>query len=177
MDVLNSFKTKICGKGEILLFKGAISKYVFYVVKGCLKHYFIDKKGKEHILQFAPEDWLVTDIESFTFGHPAATFIEAVEDTELILITKDYLDNTDRLNKVDLLKQNGKLIKNIVAANRRLASILGSSAGERYAEFTSTYPSLVKRLPLKHIASYIGVTPEYLSEIRRKIAKSGRSIS
>lgn len=164
-------KTKIFNKGEILLNKGDVCKYGFWVVSGCLISYIIDNEDKKHILQFAPEDWFVSDVESFVYGSKSATYIEAIEKTEVKLFPKILLENLNDLGKNELWKQNQKLIRNIISINRRLASILGSSAEERYLEFCQTYPTLLNRLPLKLIASYIGITPEYLSEIRRKPIK------
>lgn len=158
-------------KGQIVLYKGDVCKYGFFVKKGCLKSYVIDKSGKEHILQFAPENWFVSDIESLLTGKPSKTFIEAVEETEVELFPKSYLDKKYLMTKEELLLQNQKLIRNILMTNRRLASILSATGEERYLDFLNTYPSLAQRLPLKLIASYIGITPEYLSDIRKKLAK------
>lgn len=168
---MNNRKSRTYQKGELVLCTGEICKYGYFVVKGCLKSYVVDKSGKEHILQFAPENWFVSDIESFTTGIPSNTFIEAVEHTEVKLFPKSHFENKESLSKDELILQNQKLIRNILVTNKRLASILVATGEERYLDFLKTYPSLVQRLPLKLIASYIGVTPEYLSEIRRKLAK------
>jgi len=169
--MVSNAKNKFYSKGEIFLNKGDICKHGFLVISGCLKSYIIDKRGKEHVLQFAPENWFVSDIESYVSGKPSTTFIEAIEPTEVKLIPNVFVGNHDALNKEDLIIQNQKLIKNILATNKRLASILASSAEERYIEFTKTYPSLVQRLPLKLIASYIGITPEHLSVIRKDLTQ------
>lgn len=158
-------------KGQVLLNKGDICKYVYYVKSGCLKSYVIDKSGKEHILQFAPENWFVSDIESLITGNPSNTFIEAIEQTEAELLPKSFLEKKDLMTKDELFLQNQKLIRNILMTNRRLASVLSATGEERYLEFLRTYQSLAQRLPLKSIASYIGVTPEYLSDIRKKLSK------
>ena len=163
--------TKTYNKGEIILHKGDICKFGFFVLSGCLKSYVIDKSGKEHILQFAPEHWFVSDIDSFVTGKPSNTYIEAIEITEVRLFRNVLFERKEQLTKEELIEQNKKLILNILATNKRLASILAATAEERYLDFITTYPSLVQRLPLKLIAAYIGVTPEYLSDVRRKLAK------
>lgn len=171
MEFIDGLETlKIIKKTTILL-EGSVCKSSYFVVSGCLKSFIIDKSGKEHILQFTPENWMVTDLDSFINQTPSKTYIEAIEDSELKVLPKSFFDNLQELGKEQLLEQNRKLIKNIIAVNKRLASILGTTAGERYLEFIETYPTLVQRLPQKLIASYIGITPEYLSEIRNKLSK------
>lgn len=163
-------ETKIVSKGTILLKQGEYCKVIYKVTKGCLKSYVIDNSGKEHILQFAPDDWRISDLDSFLNDKPTEIFIMAIEDSEVVVLRIDSLLNYQLLNRPQLEDLCSKLLKNTVANNRRLIALLASTAEERYTEFTKIYPSLVQRLPLKLIASYIGITPEYLSEIRRKIA-------
>ncbi|WP_316635021.1 Crp/Fnr family transcriptional regulator [uncultured Flavobacterium sp.] len=169
MEFLNNLETKNVSKGTILLHQGDLCKAVYKVVKGCLKSYVTDNTGKEHILQFAPEEWQISDLDSFLNDKPTAVFIEAIEDSEIIILSKDFLLNYKSFDRPALVELNNKLLHNIIATNRRLIALLTVSAEERYIDFTQTYPNLVQRLSLKLIASYIGITPEYLSEIRRKI--------
>lgn len=170
MDFIKDLPTKTVEKGKLLLRKNEPCKFIYIVISGCLKSYIIDKTGKDHILQFTPENWMVTDLDSFTNNVPSKTYIEAIELTEIKMIPKSFFENTANMGKEELLEQNKKLIKNIILANKRVALILGSTAEERYLDFCATYPTLVKRISLKLIASYIGITPEYLSELRRKLA-------
>jgi len=170
MSFIHDLNNKEVAKGELLLREGEICRHGYFVVRGCLKSYVLDKMGKEYILHFAPENWMVSDLDSFTNDVPSKTFIEAVEDSDVKLLPQSFFDRPEQLNQRELYAQNQKLIKNIIVANKRLTSILSASAKERYLEFCETYPNLVQRLPLKLIAAYIGITPEYLSEIRRKIA-------
>lgn len=169
MEILIEGKTKIVSKGTILIQQGDFCQVVFKVVKGCLKSYAIDKAGKEHIVQFAPEDWYISDLDSFMNNKPSTIFIDAIEDSEVLLLTKPNQSDEDP-GKSALIEVNNRLVRNIISINSRLIALLVSSAEERYIGFMQIYPSLVQRLPLKLIASYIGITPEYLSEIRRKIA-------
>ncbi len=164
-------ETKIIAKGEILLKQGEIAKYGYFVKSGCLKSYAIDKAGKEHIMQFAPESWMISDIDSFTNQVPSLVFIEALEKSEVAIVSKSGFKEIDSLDKESVVDIAIKFRNNLIASNKRIIGLLSATAEQRYMDFTETYPTLTQRLPLKHIASYIGVTPEYLSDIRRKIAE------
>lgn len=170
MELLEE-RIRIYSRGDLLVRKGDVCKWGFMVVSGCLRSYVVDGNGREHVLQFAPENWLITDVESMLTGRPSSTFIEAVEDTAVRRFPNIYDRKSELLTKSELVEQNVKLMRHIAATNRKLVSMLSSTAEERYAEFNATYPSLIQRLPLKQIASYLGITPEYLSDIRRKIAR------
>jgi CRP-like cAMP-binding protein len=172
MDNIKVSKTKKILKGDILLSYGDIAKYTYRVESGCLKSYVIDNAGKEHILQFAPEDWLIGDMDSATNKKPSVIFIDAIEDSEVSFIATSGFGDFHSLEKELLAGISIKLRNNLIATNKRIISLLSATAKERYIEFTQTYPTLVQRLPLKLIASYIGITPEYLSDLRRKISKS-----
>ncbi|MBM1104566.1 Crp/Fnr family transcriptional regulator [Aurantibacter crassamenti] len=158
-------------KGEILLKQGEITKYGYFVNRGCLKSYAVDNAGKEHIMQFAPENWMISDLDSFTNQVPSLVSIEAIEDSEVSLISRSDFGDFSKLEKKTLIELAIKSRNNMIATNKRIIGLLSWSSEKRYLDFTETYPTLVQRLPLKLIASYIGVTPEYLSDIRRKIAK------
>jgi len=168
---LIELQTKEYKKGSILISPGEYSKYAYQVIKGCLKSYFVDKAGKECILQFAPEGWAISDMDSYVNKVPATLFIDAIEDTEVILMNKPFPSFFSDISNGTSLELINKLTNNIIAANKRMALLLSSTAEERYLNFLDTYPALSQRLPLKLIASYIGITPEYLSEIRNKMAK------
>lgn len=163
-------KSKTVEKGTLLLSKGEIVKSAFRVEKGCLKSYVIDDKGKEHILQFAPEGWLITDMNSLFNSLPSSVFIEAIEDSEVTFIPNTVY-NSEKLEPSQLMEANMRLVRNIIALNKRLTLLLASSAEDRYLDFIETYPTLFQRLPLKLIASYLGVTPQYISEIRKNQLK------
>ena len=108
---------------------------------------------------------------SFFHQQPSDIFIEAIEDSEVELYSRAVLTEMENLGSNALMQMNSKLRNNLIATNKRLIAMLSATAEERYVGFTETYPTLVQRLPLKLIASYIGITPEYLSEIRRKLAR------
>ena len=164
-------KTKQVSKGDILLNLGEIASFIYRVEIGCLKSYVIDNTGKKHILQFAPENWLISDLDSFINGKPSIIFIEAIEDSTVSIIPKSSFSDLYSLEKEVIIETNIKYRNNLIATNKRIISLLSATAEERYIAFTETYPTLIQRISLKLIASYIGITPEYLSDIRRKMAK------
>lgn len=170
MTIFETGKIKSIAKGTILLREGEVCRFGCRVISGCLKSYLVDRSGKEHIIQFAPENWIITDMESLFYQTPSHIFIEAIEDTEVHWIQSDMAEVWEKTSKEVLLTQIKMLTRNIITSNKRTRMLLSSSGEERYRDFLSTYPTLAQRLPLKLIASYIGITPEYLSEIRRKVA-------
>jgi CRP-like cAMP-binding protein len=121
-------------------------------------------------MQFAPEGWIITDMNSLFNNVPSDITIEAIEDSEVYWIESEMLDIWGNASREVLLEQINMLRRNIITANKRTRMLLSSTSEERYIDFIQTYPSLTQRLPLKLIAAYIGITPEYLSEIRRKVA-------
>ncbi|WP_020535656.1 Crp/Fnr family transcriptional regulator [Lewinella cohaerens] len=171
MATIKFSKTKKVSKGDLLLSVGDTTLYAYKVESGCLRSYVIDNAGKEHILQFAPEDWIIGDMGSYTNGDPSTIFIDALEESEVSFISAADFRDFHSLEKELLVEMSIKLRNNVIAANKRIISLLSATAEERYISFTQTYPTLVQRLPLKLIASYIGITPEYLSDLRRKMAK------
>jgi CRP-like cAMP-binding protein len=124
MDIFNNLESKNIAKGMILLNHGEICNVAYKVLKGCLKSYVIDKSGKEHILQFAPEGWFISDMDSFFNNKPSATIIEAIEDSQVLLITKSTLGNIEKFDKEILIEQNERLFRNLIATNKRLINYL-----------------------------------------------------
>ena len=178
MDNLNlilhknpDIKPKSYPKGKILQYAGELSDKVFYVKSGLLKSYTIDDKGKEHIFLFAPEGWIISDIGSDVLEKEAELFIETLEESEVVSLSrKDALAgdfNTEQLTKTQRL-----LFRRITVLQRRLIMMMSATAQERYEHFLETYPALPNRVPQRMIASYLGITPEALSKIRGKMARS-----
>jgi len=170
MKIFEAGKIKLIEKGTILLRQGEVCRFGCKVISGCLKSYVVDRAGKEHIIQFAPEGWLITDMESLFNETPSTIFIEAIEDAEVHWIQNDMLEAWKDASREELTEQIRLLTRNIITANKRTRMLLSSTGEERYHDFLKTYPNLAQRLSLKLIAAYIGITPEYLSEIRRKVA-------
>lgn len=169
MDILQGLTTRHFAKGAHLQLAGEVSQFAFRTTSGCLKGYIVDSSGKEHIVQFAPEEWIISDINSLLNQVPARMFISALENSEVQLIPRAALLDMSQYDPQTLGRLNLVLLNNMAAVNRRLMAMLGSSAEERYQEFISQYPGFSNRIPQKLIASYIGITPEYLSELRRKM--------
>ena len=157
-------------KGDILQREGENCSKVFFVKKGLLRSYTIDDKGKEHIFMFAPESWVIADVESQEFNQPAKLFIDCIEESEVIVLDRRLLSRSD-LN-VDQLKNNVNLLSRRVAVlQRRVIMLMSTSAKDRYEFFLETYPKIPNRVPQRMIASYLGITPQALSTIRGKITR------
>ena len=154
-------------KRQFLLHEGEVCKYSCFVIKGCLRSYRISNDGNEHILRFAVENWWINDNESYNSGEPAKSNIDALEDTEVILILKGNLDLL--LVKIPSVKMliERLLARSYDASQNRIYLNISSTAEEKYNHFIKTYPSLLARLPLRTIASYLGVSRETLSRIRK----------
>jgi len=156
--------------GEFLLREGEYCQYIFFVEEGLLRQYGIDYKGKEHILQFGPENWFLTDRESSYMGHPSLFFIQALEDSRVLLLEEDFI--LKLTEEVDgFLGFNNRLLHNHVhQQTKRIYELLSATAEERYLSFIKTYPDLLLRVPQWMVASYLGITPESLSRVRKEMA-------
>lgn len=166
------FVSKHILKKELVLRQGEICRFEAFVVSGCFRLFNTDREGNEHVLYFAVTDWWITDIDSFTSKTPAYLTIQAMEDSEILLITKEdkeklYVD----LPKVEKLFRI-MTQKNLVSLQRRLIRNHSSSAEDRYLYFVATYPEIAKKLTNLQIAAYLGITHEFVSKIRSKIYKS-----
>lgn len=158
-------KVKVVPKGTILQYQGDQSGTGYYVKKGLLKSYIIDDKGKEHIFMFAPENWIISDIESQIFDTPSELFIETLEDSEIYILKKELLNQSlvpDHLVKSEVIR----LLKRISVLQKRVIMLMSAPAIKRFEHFMETYPDIIHRVPQKMIASYLGITPEALSKIK-----------
>jgi CRP-like cAMP-binding protein len=156
-------------KKQYLLQEGDVCKIIAFVEKGALRAYSIGEKGAEHIIQFALEGWTISDLYSFMTGEPATYNIDALEDSELVLISKSAQE--ELLKKVPKYESyiRMQLTGAYLAMQKRLTSIISLPLEERYSNFTSIYPNIVQRVPQHMIASYMGLTPETLSRVRKKM--------
>ena len=161
-------------KGHVLLHAGSQSHQGYFVLQGCLRSYVVDNKGKEHVMQFAPEGWVVGDMKSATRKTPATLNIDALEPSVVLVLNEDVMSKELPRRPEQVEELMTKFRNNIIALNDRIHDLLAASGEQRYLRFIETYPSLVQRLPQKLIASYLGVTPESLSRIRRSIVKKGK---
>ena len=158
-------------KYQFLLNEGDVCRYLGFVNSGCLREYTIDKKGNEHIIQFAIADWWVSDLHSFLSGLPANYNIDVLQDSEILLLEKsareELLDNCPKMERFFRML----LESNYVATNRRVADSLSETAEERYLKFIKTYPKLFEIVSQNQIASYLGITPQSLSRIRKELSR------
>lgn len=162
----SAIKVKQLRRRQFLLQPGDVMRYECFVTEGCLRQYYVDDKGVEHTLMFAFEDWWSGDMYSFLSGHPSKYNLEALEDSTLLLIERQRLEELyheiPELNRFyRILLQNAYM-----AMSERINQTLTMTAEERYHAFLHRYPHFEQRLSLKHIASYLGITPESLSRIR-----------
>lgn len=164
-----TFQTLEINRGEKLLRAGNICQYEVFVKKGCLKSFCLDEKSQEVVFAFAIEQWWAGDFESFNQRTPSDINIEAVEDTELLCITllqKEWL-----LTQIPQLERAYRIIveRHLQNYQQRVVSIFTLSAQERYEVFMKKYAKIAIRVPQYSIASYLGISPESLSRIRKKI--------
>ena len=166
------FKERRIKRRQFILQEGDISKHNTFVVEGCFRMYFIDEKGKEHNLQFAVENWWIGDIGSFHSEEPSKLYIEAIENSIILQIKKEdqlklFVDYP-KFNRIFRVFTENAL----VSTQRRILQTISSTAEERYLDFSKRHPYFFNRISNVQIASFLGVTPEFLSTIRKKIAKS-----
>jgi len=172
IDLIRAVATlKKLRRHQYLLQEGEIWRYNAFVASGFLRAFSVDDKGQEHILNFAPENHWTGDRESLVNHTPSHLNIDAIEDSEVVLITKENFDRIciqiPQLN--DLV--NAILHKSFLTSQRRIHDIISLSAEDKYRSFLEKFPAIAQRVPQHMIASYIGVTPETLTRIRRKSAK------
>lgn len=153
---------------EHLLQKGDVCRYMAFVVSGCLRLYRTDEAAEEHILRFAIENWWITDPESFRTGLPAQGAIEALEDTRVLLWSKENWERVKREVPAFNALENQLAGHYLDAQVNRLYTAISHSAEERYEEFVKAFPDFYQRIPLHMIASYLGVSRETLSRIRKQ---------
>lgn len=159
---------RIFKKGQLLIAPGNTNRKTHFVRKGLLTAYFIDPKGQEHLIQFATEGWWISDLKSFVSGQPAIFYVEALEDSEIYEFQYDQLEQL--FEKIPALETYFLKItqRAFLAFQERTVQALSLPAIERYMEFIRKYPTAESRLPQKLIASYIGVTPEFLSRAKKE---------
>lgn len=165
---LSYVTNKKINKRDYFLQVGEVCIYSAFVLSGCLRSYLIDDNGFERMLQFAIEDWWMTDMVSFVSQKPGNIAIDAVENTEVALISRrDQLELFDRCPKFE---RYFRIIieKRIGSYQQRIMENISLPAAERYDNFVKKYPQFIQRLPQNQIAAYLGITPEFLSKIRHQ---------
>ena len=159
-------------KRQFLLNAGDVCQYMIFVERGLLRSFSDDSNGTEHIMQFATEGWWISDMASFFSGEDSNYNIEALEKSELLLMSKEVMDElNDKVPQMQRYFLN--LMQNhIIALQRRINVVQSMSAEETYLKLMEVNPDLINRASQQHIASYLGITPETLSRVRRQV--SGR---
>ncbi|UOQ96511.1 Crp/Fnr family transcriptional regulator [Hymenobacter sp. 5317J-9] len=156
-------------KRQHLLVAGAVCTDLAFVTKGCLRSYSLNAQGQEHTLQFAPEDWWVSDLYSFLTQQPSTLNIDALEDSQVLLLAQADLETI--YAECSLFERYMRLLmqSRYVALQERVNASLSQTAAEKYQHFVHQHPSIVQRVPQHVIASYLGITPESLSRVRRQL--------
>lgn len=161
---------KEIGIHQFLLREGEVCKHHIFVNKGLLISFSLDESGKEHIIQFAPENWILGDRSSLYFNDPSLYYIKAIEPSQVVLIAPEFVEKASRLQPDFACFNEISLHRHIHFQQIRINSLLAMSAKDRYLSFMKMYPELILRVPQWMIASYLGITPESLSRVRRDIS-------
>ena len=164
IESLSSFKK--LRKRQYLLQAGDVCRFNAFVCKGFLRNYYVDDKGQEHIMQFAPEHHWIGDRDSMDSGLPSKYNVDALEDCEILLLTKEDFEMIRKTVPAFNDFVNETLKKNVVVLQERIRASITLSAEEKYSNFISKYPSISNRVPLHMIASYLGISAETLSRVR-----------
>ena len=156
-------------KGQFLVHEGAVCRATAFVNKGSLRTYFIDLKGQEHIVQFAIEGWWISDFSSFIMQTPATLCVQAIEESSILEFPYDNLEML--YGTVPVLERYFRLItqRAYVSFQQRVIQNISMSAEDRYLAFQTKFPKLELRIPQKLIASYLGISAEFLSKIKKRL--------
>jgi CRP-like cAMP-binding protein len=164
--VLSKLRPGNMKRKEFLLKQGQVARDLAFVVDGCLRAFALDDNGFEHILQFAPTGWWISDMSSVISRRESLLNVDSIKPSQVLLLSREdqltLFDEVPRLERYfRVLTENG-----LVSSRMRLIENLSLTARQRYQRFCQTYPNLINEIPQKYIASFIGVTPEFLSKIR-----------
>jgi CRP-like cAMP-binding protein len=172
--IATSFHLKKLKRKQFLQEAGEPARYTCFVLKGCLRTYFTDKEGEEHVISFSIEDWWAGDIASFNTGDPSIFSIDALEDVEVLYADKPAME--ELYVKIPQLEKYFRIIfQNALSAQfQRITNTNSFTAEERYLAYEKKYPQFVRRIPQKYLASYLGITPEFLSKLKKQLLKPAR---
>lgn len=174
VDIIKSkLVPKKARKRQFLLTAGDVCQHMIFVERGLLRSFSDSRNGSEHTMQFAPEGWWISDMGSFYSGEVSRYNIEALEGSELLLMSKpvmdELLDGVPQIQRYFLTLME----KHIIALQRRINVVQSMSAKETYRKLMEVNPDLINRVSQQHIASYLGITPETLSRVRRQVSQRG----
>lgn len=173
--VISLLKFRKYQKGQFVVQAGDVCREQSFVNVGCLKTSRLDENGKEHVVSFAVENWLTGDLGSFIAQTPADYNVQCLENCELIQFPHEIMEKL--YVEVPAMERFFRLLiqRAYVAAQRRIIDRMSIPAAENYLNFSQTYPELNRRIPQYLIASYLGITPQFLSQIKRKLAQQDRA--
>jgi CRP-like cAMP-binding protein len=159
-------------QGDFIETAGELTRFFIYVNSGCLMTYYTDKDAFDHVIQFATTGWWTGDLHSFTKQVPSIYSTRALADSEVLLLPKNSMDQL--LEKFPRFERYFRIIfqNSLITHQQRIIMSYSATADERYLQFREKYPTLEQFVPQKYIASYLGITPEFLSKIRRKLAEN-----
>ena len=167
---LSYFTVKTVTKKDYYLRAGECCHSKAYLNKGCARNFVLDEQGHERILFFAFEDWWLGDFDSYYSGKPATNYIQLLEDSELLVISKENFQKAEK--EISKLTQwySFKMLRSASASRNRIEEMKTLSAEERYLKLIENQPHIFQRIPLQHIASYLNIEPQSLSRMRNRLA-------
>ena len=164
-----TFHSKRIKRKQFLLESGDACKYTYFITSGCIRTYYTDKDGEEHVISFSIEDWWAGDLSSFNTGEPSIFSIDALEDSEVLYTDKAGLEKL-YVEVPQLEKYYRIIFQTALAAQfQRITNTNSFTAEERYVAFQKKYPQFDRRIPQKYLASYLGITPEFLSKLKKHL--------
>ena len=171
--LLSNFRPKLLCAKDFYLKAGQYCNAKAYLNKGCMRNFVVDEKGHERILFFPFEDWWVGDFESYYNGQPGTNYVQALEDCELFVISKEVFEKLSE--KIPKLQKwyAIKMVPSATATRKRLEEIKTLSPEERYLSLLEKQPSIFQRVPLQYIAAYLNIEPQSLSRMRSRLSKKG----
>jgi CRP-like cAMP-binding protein len=172
---LSLLEHKVLRRKTLYLETGVVCKHSAFVVDGAVKSYTVDDDGKEHILSFATKEWWIADLYSLISQKPAILNIEAIIDSDVLILSRE---NQELLyEKVPKFERFFRVLveNSLVASQQRLIDNMSSTAEDRYLRFIKKYPTIPACVPQHSIASYLGITPEFLSKIRARLARGKKT--
>ena len=171
-SLISAFHVRYLRKKRHYLRAGEISNEKAYINKGCARNYVVDEKGHERILSFAFEDWWLADFESYYSGTPGSTYIQMLEDSELLVISKEMFQKLEE--KIPKLAQwyTVKVTRHAQALTSGIEELKTLSPEERYLNLLKNHPEIMQRVPLQYVAEYLNIEPQSLSRMRGRLARS-----
>jgi CRP-like cAMP-binding protein len=168
-SLLSGFRVQEVCKREVFLTAGQISNAKAYLNKGCARNYVVDEKGHERIVSFAFEDWWLADFESYYSGKPGSTYIQMLEDSELLVISKEKWQNLELV--IPKLKQwyTVKVTRHASALTKGIEALRTLTPEDRYLNLLKEQPLVLQRVPLQYVAAYLNIEPQSLSRMRKRL--------